>query len=190
MECLSAPATRMGHHMGATQIGLREHDQQRAVVLAHGEIDIADEPRQQPGAVEAGARVKRAVEGKARHRQRLAALAGLADRLVEVAPERLAREQAGIGIEHSVGLERSEHALEPRLEGVQAYQRHHAQHQAGRIAVDMVDIGRALGEIVGRPADHRHRNIAQGAFLAEYGQEGFHHARREAVAHHDAVDIA
>ena len=98
--------------------------------------------------------------------------------------------QAGLRIEHAVGVERLEHAFEPRLEGVHAHQRHHARDQPRRIAVDVIDIGQRLGEFGRRLADHRHRNVAEAGVLRQHGEEGFHHARRKAVAHHDAVDVA
>ena len=41
-----------------------------------------------------------------------------------------------------------------------------------------------------RLADHRHRNVAEAGVLRQYGEEGFHHARRKTIAHHDAVDVA
>ena len=43
------------HDMGVAQVGLGQRDQDRAVVLAGGEIDVADQPLEQAGAVEAGA---------------------------------------------------------------------------------------------------------------------------------------
>ena len=178
------------HHMGAAQIGLGEHDQQRAVVLAHGEIDVADEPCQQAGAVEAGARVERAVEGEARDRQRLAALAGLADRLGESRQNasRVSRPVSGSNMpsassESSMRLRRASKAC-MRTSGIMR-----ATRRAGSPST-IVDIGQAFGEIGRRLADHRHRNVAEAGILGEHGQEGLHHARREAVAHHDAVDVA
>ena len=41
-----------------------------------------------------------------------------------------------------------------------------------------------------RFADHRDRDVAEARVLGEHREEGFHHARRKAVAHHDAVDVA
>ena len=41
-----------------------------------------------------------------------------------------------------------------------------------------------------RLADHRDRNVAEAGVLREHGEEGLDHARRKAVAEHDAVDVA
>ena len=51
-----------GDHVGAAKIGLGKGNDDRAVIFAAGEIDIAGQPRQQPRAVHAGAPVERAVE--------------------------------------------------------------------------------------------------------------------------------
>ena len=78
------------HHMGAAQVGLREGDQDGAVVVAAGEVDIAHQPRHQPRARRAGALVERAVEGKrASDSARLRSL-GFGDRFREIAPEGIA----------------------------------------------------------------------------------------------------
>ena len=51
-------------------------------------------------------------------------------------------------------------------------------------------LGSAVGEIGRRLADQRNRNVAEAGILRQHGQEGFDHARRKAVADHDAVDVA
>ena len=51
-------------------------------------------------------------------------------------------------------------------------------------------LGKRVGEIGRRLADHRHRNVAEAGVLREQGEEGLDHARRKAVADHDAVDVA
>src|SRR5690242_971640 len=83
-----------GDHMRIAQIRLREGDQDRAVFLAGGEVDRAGETRDQTCAIERGARIERSVEGEARKRQRLTAIARVRDRLAEIAEEAVAREQA------------------------------------------------------------------------------------------------
>ena len=67
-------------HMGVAQAGVAEHEQDRAVVLAAGEIGVADQPADQARRIHAGAAVERLVEGKARQRERGAAFAGVLDR--------------------------------------------------------------------------------------------------------------
>ena len=100
------------------------------------------------------------------------------------------REQAGLAVEHAAGVERLEHPLQPHLEGVHAHQGHHARDQAFGIAADVVDIGQRFAEAVRRLADHRHRQVAAARVLREQSEEGLDHARRKAVADHDAVDVA
>ena len=54
----------------------------------------------------------------------------------------------------------------------------------------MIDIRQRLGEFGRRLAEHRHRQVAEARVLRQHGEEGLDHARREAVADHDAVDVA
>ena len=129
--------------MGAAQVGLREDDEDRAVVVAAAKSILrmsrvtSRAPSRPARSSSAPSKRERAIDSA-----RLRSPAS-ADGLVRGRARRVAREQAGLRIEHAVGVERLEHALEPRLEGVHAHQRHHARDQAGRIAVDMIDIGQA-----------------------------------------------
>src|SRR5262245_22547761 len=95
-----------GNDMGAAQIGLGESNQYAAMFVAGGEVDITDQARRQPGGIEARAFVDGIVEGKTRDRQRETSVGSLYERLAEVAPERLAGEQAALGIKHPFRLER------------------------------------------------------------------------------------
>jgi hypothetical protein len=62
-------------------------------------------------------------EGEARDRQADAALIGIVDGTVEVAPGGLMHEQPGLRVDHAFGVERFQHALEPLAERVQAHER-------------------------------------------------------------------
>ena len=142
----------------------------------------------------AASRLARASSGPSNEKRAIdsamAAVGGFRHCLGQDRARSIARQQSGLRIEHAVGVERLQHALEPRLEGVHAHQRHHARDQPRRIAVDVIDIRQHLGEFGRRFADHRDRNVAEAGVLRQHREEGLDHARRKPVADHDAVDVA
>ena len=186
----SVPASRRTTTWAWLQVGLRQRHHDGAVVVAGGEIDVADQPRQQPGAVEAGALLVGALEGKARQRQRQAAVGRLRHGGVEIAPEGVVGQKAGLRIDGAAGVERGQHALEPRLDGVQAHGRDQPRHQRRRIATDAIEIDQDVVEVGRRVTDQRHRQIAIARFFGEQREKALDLARRQAVADHHAVDIA
>ena len=93
-------------HVGAAQVGFGESREDGAILLPAGEIDVAHQPAEQARGIDMGAAVGDAFEREARDRERAAAVLGLLNGAVEVAPERRASKQAGVGIEHAFGLER------------------------------------------------------------------------------------
>src|SRR6266581_1042538 len=91
------------HDMRTAEIGFGECRDNRTVLLAAGEVDVADEPAEQAGSIDAGAAAD-AVEGEARDRQCAAAILRLMHRALEVAPERGAREKAGFRVKRPVAV--------------------------------------------------------------------------------------
>ena len=77
--------------MGVAQVGVAEREQDRAVVLPAGEIDVAHEPADQTRGIDAGAPVERFVEREAGERQTDAARAGVLDGEAERCAERVVR---------------------------------------------------------------------------------------------------
>src|SRR5262249_49638564 len=85
-----------GHDMRTAPIGLSECCEDRAVLLAAGKVDAADEPAEQPRGIDAGTAVD-AVEGEARDRESAASILRLTHRAFQIAPERCARQKTGSG---------------------------------------------------------------------------------------------
>ena len=108
--------------MRVAQVGLSEHDDDRAIVLHGAEIHLAHQPGDDPRAVELGAGMG-VVEGEACDRQAAAALGRLIDGGREVAVERGRRQQAGAGIDQTLGVDRAQGAAEPLLERMLAQHR-------------------------------------------------------------------
>ena len=114
-------------------------------IVAAGEVDMAHEPAQQARRIEAHAAVA-ADEGKARDRKADAALIGVVDGTVEVAPEDLMHEQPGLRVDHAFGVERFQHALEPLAERMQAHERQNALDQPCRPFGHAFEVGQMLGK--------------------------------------------
>src|SRR3977135_4503662 len=108
--------------MRAAQIGLGEGREDRSVLLAASEIDVAQEAAEQPGGVQLSAVIGGPLESEARNRQRFAGLLHRLHGAIEIAPERRRVEQAGIRIDDTLGLERFQDALELTLERLQAHE--------------------------------------------------------------------
>ena len=66
-------------HVGVAKLGVAEREQDRAVVLPAGKIEVADQPADQAGGIHAGAAVERFLEEEAGQRQPGAALAAVLD---------------------------------------------------------------------------------------------------------------
>lgn len=93
------------------------------------------------------------------------------------------------GVEYAVGVERSEHALETRLERAHANERNDPRDQPRRIRGNLIDVRQGVRKFRRRFADHCDWNVAESGFLRQHREDCLHHARREAVAYHDAVDV-
>ena len=127
--------------MGVAQIGLGERRDDRAVLFAAGEVDVAHQPAEQARGIDGAALIGHVVERKTRDGQRAAVLLGLLDGAVEIAPESIAAEQPGFRIEHAFGIERFKHALEPALERLHANEGHEPIRQQFGVAFHPHQIG-------------------------------------------------
>ena len=110
-------------------------------MLPAGEVDIAQQPAEQPRGVDIGTAIADPLEGEARNRERCAGLFGLMHGTVEIAPEGLSGEQTGVGVDDTLGLERFQHALELTFECLQTYEGKDTFDQTNRIAFDPHQIG-------------------------------------------------
>ena len=119
----------------------------------------------------------------------LAAILRLLNGAVEVAPERRAGEQPGVGIDHAFGLERFQRALEARLERLQPHERQHAVDQAHRIAFDAHQVGQPF-VVDTRIVEHADRQVAKARVLGQHRQQRLDHAVAQPLADHHAVDVA
>ena len=91
--------------MRAAQIGLGEGGQDRAILLAAGEIDVANQPAEQPRRIDMGAPIADALEREAGQRERASGLLGLLHGAVEVAPECSRVVKSGSRIDDAFGVE-------------------------------------------------------------------------------------
>ncbi|MGC1765655.1 MAG: hypothetical protein WA769_22270 [Pseudolabrys sp.] len=82
-----------------------------------------------------------------------------------------------------------EHSLEASFECAHSHQWHQSGDEAPRIRGNLIDVGKRVGEIRRRFADHRYRNVSESWVLREYGEECLDHARGESIANDDAIDI-
>jgi hypothetical protein len=129
--------------------------------------------------------VRDAFEREARDRQRAAAILRLPHGALEVAPEGRAFEQAGIGIDDTLGLERLQRSPEACLERLQAHERKQPVDQADGSALDADEIGQPLVVDAGiGQADQRSETR-----LSWRDEQRLDDARL-AIADHHAVDVA
>ena len=99
---------------------------------------------------------------------------------LEVAPEGRRLEQAGIGIDDALGLERFQDALELTFERLQAHEWKDSLDQAHRIGVDPHQIGQPF--VIDRGiVQHADRKVAKSRILGEQGQQTLNHARAQAL---------
>ncbi|MGB8080408.1 MAG: hypothetical protein WCF83_08060, partial [Pseudolabrys sp.] len=70
-----------------------------------------------------------------------------------------------------------EHSLEASFECAHSHQWHHSGDEAPRIRGNLIDVGKRVGEIRRRFADHRYRYVSESWVLREYGD-----ARGESIA--------
>src|SRR3982074_2869097 len=108
--------------MRAAQVGLAEGHKDRSILFTASKIDAAQESTEQPRGVELGTVIGGTLEGEVRNRQRLAGLFHRLPAAIEIAPERCRVEQASIGIDDTVGLERFQDALKLTLEHLKAHE--------------------------------------------------------------------
>src|SRR5215813_3189415 len=122
--------------MGTTQIGLGKSCEDRSVLLAASEIDVAHEAAEKSRGIHVGATVGDAVEGEACNRKRAAGLLALLHGAPEVAPEGLRGEQTRVRIDDALALERFQNACELGLERLQAHERKDTLDEARWIGFD------------------------------------------------------
>src|SRR6516162_10646478 len=111
--------------MGAAQIGLGEGREDRTVLLLAGEIDAAHEAAEKSRGIDVGAAIGDAFESETCNGKRAACLLARLHGAAEIAPESLRAEQARVGVDDSLALQRFQNACELTLEHLQTHEWKH-----------------------------------------------------------------
>src|SRR6516164_10091893 len=130
--------------MDATQIGLGEVSEDRTVQFPASEIDAAHEAAEKSRGIDVGAAIGDAFESETCNGKRAASLLALLHRAAEIAPESLRAEQARVGIDDSLALQRFQNACELALEHLQAHEWKHSLDEMRRIGFDAHQVGQTF----------------------------------------------
>ena len=102
----------------------------------------------------------------------------------------VAAEQPGVGIDHAFGLERFQRALEARSRTPAAARTAGPGRPGSTGSLSTRTRLGSRSSSIPRIVEHADRQVAETRVLGQHGQQRLDHARPEAVADDDAVDVA